>query len=128
METVPSIMAFHLRYRLWIAELNFDIDILRIFDDYLYKLANKENEPEVRSGVAYFKKQFTIARKEIDQLRHNMHLLKMELAAYSREGKNLAPDDLEGNDHSTLKKHHARFRRNFNKLKMTFSDFESKWL
>ena len=109
METVPSIMTFHLRYRLWIAELNFGIDILRIFDDYLYKLANEENEPEVRSGIAYFKKQFLTTRKEIDQLKHDLHLFKMKLAAYSREGKNLAPDDLEANDHSTLKKHHARF-------------------
>lgn len=128
METAPSIMGFHLRYRLWIAELNFGIDILRIFDDYLQKLANKESEPEVRLGIAYFKKQFLVTRNEIDQLKHDLHLHKMELAAYSRDGKDMTTDDLEDDDHSTLKKHYTNFRRNFNKLKIAFSDFEYKWL
>ena len=35
MNAAPTIMTLHLRYRLWIAEMNFDINVLRIFEDYI---------------------------------------------------------------------------------------------
>ena len=38
MPATPSVMSLHLQYRLWIAELNFDINVLRIFGDYLARI------------------------------------------------------------------------------------------
>ena len=39
---MASIMTLHLEYRLWIAEMNADINVLRIFDDYLKELIRKK--------------------------------------------------------------------------------------
>ncbi len=44
MSDAPSIMSLHLGYRLWIAEMNFDINVLRIFNDYLEELSSKKDE------------------------------------------------------------------------------------
>ena len=60
---IPSIMSLHLRYRLWIAEMNSDITILRIFDDYLNEIAVKNNEPEAKTKMEYFQEQFISLRK-----------------------------------------------------------------
>ncbi len=79
-----SIMALHFRYRLWIAEMNSDINVLRIFDDYVAELASKNSDPAVKGGVAGFKKEFILLRTEIDELRHEMHLCKMSLSADAR--------------------------------------------
>ena len=49
MPDYPSAMSLHLQYRLWIAELNFDINVLRIFGDYLTELRTKRKEQEVKS-------------------------------------------------------------------------------
>jgi hypothetical protein len=84
-----SIMGVHLRYRLRIEEMNADIIILWIFDDYIKELGSKQIEPKVKDRINYFQKQFVSFRKEIDELRDSMHILKMKLAAQAREKKHL---------------------------------------
>ena len=69
-------MSLHLRYRLWIAEMNSDIDVLRIFGDYLKELVSKGDNPEVKNRIDYFQQQFINLRKDIDELRDEMHILK----------------------------------------------------
>jgi uncharacterized coiled-coil DUF342 family protein len=69
--------------------MNCDINVLRIFDDYLNELRAKRNEPHVTAKIEEFSKRFISVRKEIDELRDAMHIVKMELAALSRENKAL---------------------------------------
>ena len=128
MPTIPSIMGLHLRYRLWIAELNQDINVLRIFDDYMQEMKSRKVEPEVKTGVEDFKKRFIQLRKEIDELKHTMHLLKMKLAAESREMKQISYKTFQTDNHTALKKRYLAFRKLFDKVKKEFSRFEGKWL
>ena len=60
--------------------------IWRMIDE----LKIKKTETETKGLADGFKKRFTDYRKEIDELRHQMHLLKMKLAADSREKKQVA--------------------------------------
>ena len=121
-------MSLHLRYRLWIAEMNYDINVLRIFEDYLVELADKKNEEEVKTGVEYFQKQFVNFRKEIDELRHDMHLIKMKLAAYVRQMKQINEKIYESDNHTALKNNYLTFRKSFEKCKTDFKQFEGQWL
>ena len=123
-----SIMHFHLRYRLWIAEMNADITVLRIFNDYLIELEAKKKEPEVIKGIDHFKKQFINHRKEIDELSHEMHLTKMKLAAAARENKPLDNKNFPRDNHNALLKSFTAFRKTFTKVKKEFGLFEGKWL
>ena len=128
MNSTQAIMTLHLRYRLWIAEMNFDINILRIFEDYIKELSHKNEQPEVKTGIENFKDKFTDIRKEIDELRHEMHLLKMKLGAISREGKQLDDETYKADRHDDLKKQYINFRKKIDRLKIEFTDFENKWL
>ena len=128
MPAALSIMHLHLRYRLWIAEMNSDIDVLRIFNDYLVELQAKKNVQEVIKGVDHFKKQFIGLRKEIDELKHEMHLLKMKLAAAAREGKPLNNISFSSDNHNDLRKRYTGFRKTFTGVKKEFGLFEGKWL
>ena len=128
MPHTPSVMSLHLRYRLWIAEMNSDINILRILDDYLNAIAFKNTEPDVIAKIDYFQKQFTSARKDIDELRHEMHLLKMKLAAFSKEMKPLSYKIYQSDNHSDLKKRYLGFTKIFDKLKEEFKKFEAEYL
>lgn len=121
-------MSLHLRYRLWIAEMNFDINVLRIFEDYIKELSSKDDQSEVKEGNAGFKQAFCNIRKEIDDLRHEMHLHKMTLATISRNGKQLEPETYEAGLHDALKKRYLNFRQNIEKLKIEFINFENKWM
>jgi hypothetical protein len=128
MPHTPSVMRLHLRYRLWIAEMNFDIDMLRIFEDYQQELLNKKDEPEVKTGIDYFENQFILLRKDIDELRHEMHLLKMKLAAYLREAKPVNYKTYQTDNHTELKNRYLTFRRKMDNVKNEFEHFEGKWL
>ena len=123
-----TIMGLHFRYRLCIAEMNSHINILRIFDDYIDELRSKKNEAAVKNGIESFQQQFVGLRKEIDELRHEMHLAKMTLAASSKQLKDADKKSVSKGNHSELKKRYAAYKKNFEQVKKEFGQFESKWL
>jgi chromosome segregation ATPase len=128
MAIAPSAMKLHLRYRLYIAEMNFDINVLRIFEDYIQELQSKSSEPDVKKGVDHFKENFESLRKNIDELRHEMHILKMKLAAMAREKQTLDDKSYKEDNHKGIKKRYKTYREDFEKIKEAFSHFESEWL
>jgi hypothetical protein len=126
MVIIPSIVSLHLRYRLWIAEMNFDITILRIFDDAMKELLIVTKEPSVVANIVHFEDQFVLIRKEIDELKHEMHLMKMKLAAYSRETTQDNEKAYQADNHEGLETVYLAFRRKFDKVKNEFGQFESQ--
>jgi hypothetical protein len=125
MPATISIMSLHLRYRLWIAEMNSDINVLRIFADYLIELESKKNVPAIIAGIDHFKQQFISLRKEIDELRHEMQLIKMNLSAATRDNKALNNKTSSTDNHTALKNRFTAFRKIFNKVKKEFGLFTS---
>lgn len=126
MANMPSVMSLHMRYRLWIAEMNFYINIIRILEDYLSELSSKSNVAEIEAGITDFKQQFVELRKEIDELRHEMHIIKMTLAAYSREGKIITPETYQSDNHEALEKRFLSLQVSFENMKKNFANFEDK--
>ena len=120
---MASIMNLHLAYRLWIAEMNADINVLRIFDDYLKELNVKNKKSAVLKGIENYKAQFVNLRKEIDELRHEMHLNKMKLAA-SGKTQNEPIEDIEKEiHHKEIEARYNAFRKTFDKTKKEFQQF-----
>jgi hypothetical protein len=125
MPTSSSAMSLHLRYRLWIAEMNSDISVLRIFSDYLIELESIKNRPDVIAKIDYFKQQFITFRKTIDELRHEMQLIKMKLAAAARDYEPANDKTSSTCDHNALNNRYTAFRNSFNKEKKEFELFTS---
>jgi hypothetical protein len=128
MPATPSVMSLHLKYRLWIAELNFDINVLRIFGDYLSELRTKRKESEVKSKSDYFEKEFTTLRSEIDEMRHEMHIAKMKMGAYARDGQPFNYKLYFKENHGPIKKRLSAYKSNFKKINDEFGRFEGQWL
>ena len=122
MPGTPSLLRLHLRYRLCIAEMNEDITVLRIFDDHLAQLSSLQ-KVSVQTSVDNFRKQFANFRAEIDALKHDMHLQKMNLAALGREG---GSEEKISNpeEHALLKSKYEDFRKRFDDAKKNFAAFE----
>jgi len=128
MPAIPSAMSLHLQYRLWIAELNFDISVLRIFGDYLAELRSKRKEAEVKSMTDHFEKQFLGLRTEIDEIRHEMQLDKMKLGAFGRDSKPFDYKQFNLESRAPLKKRFAAYKTHFKKINVEFEKFEAQWL
>ena len=121
-----SAVSLHLKYRLWIAELNFDINVLRIFGDYLTDLRSRRKEQEVKLKVEHFEKAFQRLRTEIDELRHEMHIGKMKLGAYGRDSKPFEYKIFNTENQAPLKKRLSLYKTDFKKIYSEFEDFEAE--
>jgi len=126
MPASQSNMRLHLQYRLWIAELNSDITVLRIFDDHLAQLSGIKTKGETRRILEDFSKGFSDARKEIDELKHEMHLVKMKLAANIRLPEAEQQNAASPNNHPAVDKRYRSFRKKFDNLKKDFLEFEAE--
>ena len=128
MPKTPSTLGLHLRYRIWIAEMNADITILRIFDDYLEGLDPGKKDLSLKTVTEEFKKQFLTLRKQMDDLKHEMHLQKMKLAANTREGKVIDKKLYQTDNHAALKKYYSSYRKAFIKMKADFGLIKDNWV
>jgi hypothetical protein len=128
MPATPSVMSLHLKYRLVIAELNFDINVLRIFGDCLTELRTKRKGSEVKSKSDYFEKEFYALRMEIDDIRHEMQMVKMNLGAFSRETKPFDFKKFNKENRYPLKKRLLVYKKSFKKIYKEFEEFEGQWL
>ena len=102
--------------------MNEDITALRIFDDHLSELSLKAKDAITKTFVSDSKTQFADYRKEIDELKHEMHLQKMNLAALVRDDGSTTTQQASNEDHEALKKRYYEFREKFDNAKKTFVD------
>ena len=121
---MASIARHHLQYRLWISDLNADINVLRIFDDYLADSKAKNKDDSAKEKLSDYKKEFAAIRKELDEVRHEMYLNKMKLAAVVKKGESGTDDVEELINHTTCKERYKVFRKKFKALKKEFKKFE----
>jgi hypothetical protein len=124
MKSIPSLPSLHLRYRLWIAEMNFDLSILRIFDDALNEFQPLIKDETVLSKLQQFQQQFVEERKTIDELKHEMHLMKMKLAALTRGPLQEHDQDYKSDNHEALEVKFLTFKEGFDQLFAKFRQFE----
>jgi len=117
-----SLKSLHLEYRIWIAELNFDINLIRIFNDRLTELRS-----EYKTETESFDNGFNVSRETIDELRHRMHIEKMNLAAMARSNQATADVEIKiPENYKSIRDDFFKFRISFNELKSEFLRFENK--
>lgn len=124
---MASVTGLHLQYRLWIAEMNADINVLTIFDDFLTEISAKNNSADVMNYISSFKEQFISLRNDMDELRHEMHLSKMKLAEFAKTNTASVKDVKHAVNHEELKERYHIFRKAFDKTKKAFQKFESNY-
>jgi len=121
-----SIMKLHLQYRLLISEMNADINVLRILEDYIKEIFSTKTELETAKNIEYFKNNFTGFRKDIDELRETMHLKKMRLLVLSKEKKRLDYKTFKLDHHNEVLQKFKVYRKKFDKMKKEFIRFVEK--
>ena len=124
MSKLVFIKSLHLEYRLWIAELNFDINLIRIFNDRLIEIADENKTPEILADIENFENQLNHKRENIDSLRHRMHIEKMNLAAIARENTKPGFQIATPENYSAIRSDFFKFRVLFDELKDQFLHFE----
>ncbi len=123
---MATITGLHLQYRLWIADMNANIDVLRILNDYLKDdTITNESDTAALNSINTFKDKFLNLRNELDELRHEMHLNKMKLASLKNEQDQPIKEIETTIGHKALKERYNNFSETFIKIKNEFQKFEN---
>jgi hypothetical protein len=124
--TTFPIQRLHLEYKLWIAELNFNIEMINVFEAHLENIVtpNLYNK-DVLGKIEHFQNQFIRQHEVIDELKHDLHTSEIQLAAFTHEMAPVGYEFERLDNHSGLRERFLIFRKIFNDLKEEFHSFES---
>jgi hypothetical protein len=123
---MASLMNLHLQYRLWISNMNEDINVLRILQDYINDGKAKTTDEQTIDRLNTYGAIFVDIRKELDDIRHEMYLNKMRIAALEKSDAAQEDDVEKSIGHEELKKRYEDFKLKFKDLKKEFKKFDFK--
>ena len=118
----------HIEYQFWIAELNFDVELIKIFESHLAFIASGNTAKKLMPGIEQFQNQFIRQREVIDELKHDLNVSEKQLAAFVREMSPIGFDNERLDNHSGLRARFLTFHDLFDDLKGRFRHFESEWM
>jgi hypothetical protein len=122
-----SIRSLHLEYRLWINELNFYKEEIKIFERQLEQLLNKNPVDEVCPRVEQFQNKFILQKEIIDHLKHDLNGSEKQLASFASELSGMGLESIRMDNHTKLRERMATFRKLYTEMKNEFRWFEADW-
>ena len=126
-ESQKKVYDLHHEHQLWMNQLNFFEDELKIFKHRLEEIAKANNKAEVLKMVEHFQNAFIIQKNEIDVLKHTIRLAEQELVAYIDKNPEVA-DKRKKEDDAVIREKMARFEKLFRQMKEEFVNFVARVL
>jgi hypothetical protein len=123
-----SIRSLHLEYQLWTRELVFYKEEIKIFEDHLATLLEKNTRYDVPAQIEHFQNQFILQKEVIDFLKHDLHVSERQLAKFVYD---MSGDGIEGikmDNHGKLRERMMTFRKIYREIKNDFRRFEIQWM
>lgn len=117
----------HFEHQLWSNQLRFFQDELRVFEDRLAEVIERNSATEIRAEGEHFQNQFIREKEVIDELLHDMKIQEQELANYAKDHP-VAIDHKYFEDHFNLEDRMAMFNKIYSELKQEFMRYLSKWM
>lgn len=117
----------HFEHTLWINQLKFYKDELKIYQKRLGEIASKNNKPEVLAKIESFQNKFIRQNDIIDTLNHEINAHEAKLVAAAKANPTAI-------DHQLFDSHDGHidqiniFVEIFNELKADYTRFSSEWM
>lgn len=117
-----------MEYQLWTRELIFYKEEIKIFEDHLCAILNRNNKNGVPAQVEHFQNQFILQKEVIDFLKHDLMVSERQLANFVHELSGEGIDTIKMDNHGKLRERMATFRKIFREIKNEFRRFEMQWM
>jgi len=118
----------HAEYQFWIAELDFDTELIRIFESHLAYIISQNTSKKILAKAEQFQNQFIRQREVIGELKHDLNISEKQLAAFVRDMAPIGFENERLDNHPELRDRFITFRELFEELKTRFRNFESELL
>ena len=111
----------------WSNKLNFYKDEIKILQNRLEEVAEKNNHKEVLALVEQFQNQLIIHSNTIDEIQHKVNISEDKLEEEIIKNP-VATDHRKTAYHEAEKEEMQIFEKVFNELRQEFKKFASKWM
>lgn len=122
-----SIRSLHLEYRLWVNELAFYKEEIKIFERQLETLVIKNPLDELSAKFEQFQNKFILQKEIIDHLKHDLNISEKQLATFAQELSGTGLESIKMDNHTRLRERMATFRKLYTEMKEDFKRFEAEW-
>ena len=120
--TIPKL---HTEYNIWMNELNFCKDEIKIFERHLENVITRNKAIAITAQVEQFQNQFIREKEVIDELKHKLNISEKQLAGLVKELSGLGLESIKLDNHPKLRDDMHTFRKIFTELKQDFRRFEA---
>jgi hypothetical protein len=123
--TKVDIQKLHFEHQLWMNELSFFADEIKIYERRLEDLVGKSKDKEMLAGLEQFQNQFIRQKEVLDELKHDIKIHETIISNIARaDGK---AEERDGSKHDKVKDRIATFRNIYWDLKQDFQQFFLRW-
>lgn len=117
----------HFEHEMWTKALHFYEEELKIFEDRLAEVSQKNADHAVKAKVEHFQNQFIREKEVIDILLHEINEHEEELVKYAKEHP-VAVDHVYFQNHSGLEDKMKSFNKIWKELRNEYMRFLSEWM
>jgi len=117
----------HSEHTEWQNKLNFYKDEVKIMENRLAEVSQKNTAIEVRKEIEHFQNQFLIQRNNISKISHHISGEEKQIQAEIKKNP-VASDHRKAEDHASEREMVEGFEINFNNLRKEYNAFLSKRL
>ena len=114
--------------KIWVNELQFYKDEVKLFEKRLTELVNKNTGQEMLIQLERFQNKFIREKEVIDTLRHDIKAHENELEDFARTHDEIAIEHTRFTDHSDLREEFTTFKKLYAELKEEFMRFLVRWM
>ncbi len=114
-------------HNVWINELEFMKDEVKIFERRLEELVVKYTNKEMLAELEHFQNTFIRQKEIIDEYEHEIGLHTKELEKFAKDHP-VALDHIHFKDHKIIREKMNSNREIYNQTKNDFFRFLSKWM
>ena len=123
-----SIRSLHMEYQLWMRELIFYKEEIKIFEHHLEMLLERNNNREFLAEAEHYLYQFILEKEVIDHLKHDLNVSERQLASFVHDLTGMGLASIRMDNHTVLRERMKTFRQIYGQLKHDFRNFESQWM
>ena len=122
-----SIYTQHSEHTEWQNKLNFYKDEVKMMENRLLEISQKNTATEIRQEIEHFQNQFIIQIENISRISHHISAEEKQIQAEILKNP-VASDHRRAEDHATERDMVTSFENNFNELRKEYNVFLSKRL
>ncbi|PBQ33720.1 hypothetical protein CNR22_18680 [Sphingobacteriaceae bacterium] len=115
----------HSEHTEWQNKLDFYKDEIKVMENRLAEVSQKNTATEIRMEIEHFQNQFLIQRDTISKISHHISAEEKQIQAEIKHNP-VASDHRKAEDHVTEREMVSDFENNFTNLRKEYNTFLSK--